>query len=66
MLAVMMCDTGLGFAIARFFSSWTMGGSFGVFVWNIMWLWTQSIEGLYWFSQQYPSTRVQLESKGVT
>ena len=57
---------GSGFAIAGFFGSWTVGGLFGVFVRNVMWLWTQSIEGLYWFSQWYPSTRVQLESKGVT
>ena len=55
-----------GFAIAGFFGSWTVGGSFGVFVWNVMQLWTQLIEGLYWFSQWYLSTRVQLESKGVT
>ena len=54
-----------GFAIMGFFGSWTGGGSSGVFVQNIMWLWTQSIKGLYQFSQQYPSTRVQLESKGV-
>ena len=28
-----------------------------------MWLWTQSIKGLYQVSQWYPSTRVQLKSK---
>ena len=55
-----------GFAIAGFFGSWAVGGSFGVFAWNVMQLWTQSIKGLYQFSQLYLSTRVQLESKGVT
>ena len=58
--------TGLGFATMGFFGIWTGGDSVVVYVWNIMWLWTQSIEGLYWVSQWYPSTRVQLESKGVT
>ena len=57
---------GSGFAIMGFFGNWTGGGSSSVFVWNIMRLWTQSIKGLYQFSQWYPSTRVQLESKGVT
>ena len=56
---------GSGFTIMGFFGSWTGGGSSGVFIQNIMRLWTQSIEGLYLFSQRYPSTRVQLESKGV-
>ena len=61
---------GSGFAIMGFFGSrtfgcWTGGCLSGVFVWNIMRLWTQSIKGLYWFSQWYPSTRVQLKSKGV-
>ena len=54
-----------GFAIMGFFSFWTGGDLVVVFVWNIMWLWTQSIGGLYWVSQQYLSTRVQLKSKGV-
>jgi len=36
------------------------------FVWKVMLLLTQSINGLYRASQRYPSTRVQLESKGVT
>ena len=55
-----------GFAIMGVFGIWTGSDLVVVFVQNIMQLWTQSIEGLYWVSQQYPSTRVQLESKGVT
>ena len=58
--------TRLGFAIMGFFGFWTGGDLVVVFIWNIMWLWTKSIEGLYQVSQQYLSTRVQLESKGVT
>ena len=54
-----------GFGIAGFFSIWTGGDSVVVFVQDIMRLWTQSINGLYQVSQWYPSTRVQLESKGV-
>ena len=57
---------GSGFAITGFFGSWTGGGLSGVFIQNIMQLWTQSITGLYRFSQWYLSTRVQLESKGMT
>ena len=54
-----------GFAMVGFFGFPTGGNLVVVFVQNIMWQWTQSIKGLYWVSQWYPSTRVQLESKGV-
>ena len=42
---------GSGLAIVGFFGSQTVGGLFGVFAWNVMRLWNQSIKGLYWFSQ---------------
>ena len=53
-----------GFAVAGCFGIWTGSDSVVVSVQNIVWLWTQSLKGLYQVSQWYPSTRVQLESKG--
>ena len=44
-----------------------LGGNTGIaLVWNLMLPLTQSIVGLQLVSQQCPSMRVQLESKGVT
>ena len=57
--------TGSGFAIVGVFGIWTGGDSVIVFIWNIMQLLIQSINRLHQVSQQYLSTRVQLESKGV-
>jgi len=70
-------SAGLRIGIAGLGFSLTGEGNFGFgetegfdfccgFVWKVMLLLTQSINGLYRVSQQYPSTRVQLKSKGVT
>ena len=37
-----------------------------VLLWNSMWPNTQSINGLYWVSQLWPSMSTQEESSGVT
>ena len=61
---------GLGFSVTGV-SNFSFGGTMGFdfyskFMWKVMLILTQSINGLCRVSQWYLSTRVQLESKGVT
>src|SRR6266481_9492407 len=59
-----MGRTTLGHIVVHGVFSWV--GFCDSVVWKVMLFAFQSIEGLYWVSQQYPSTTVQLESRGVT
>ena len=58
--------TGLGLGLSIAIGTGVGSDTKVAFVWKSMLPLTQSIEGLYRFSQRHPSTRVQLESKGVT
>src|SRR6266481_834078 len=59
-----MGRTMLGRIVVRGFFSWV--GFCNLVVWKVMLFAAQSIDGLYQVSQQYPSTIVQFESRGVT
>src|SRR6266481_4179724 len=56
--------TTLGHLVVRGVFSWV--GFCDSVVWKVMLFAAQSIDGLCQVSQQYPSTTVKLESRGVT
>src|SRR6266481_8413617 len=55
--------TTLGWIVTHRVFSWV--GFCDSVVWKVMLFAAQSIDGLYWVSQQYPSTIVQFESRGI-
>ena len=56
--------TTLGWIVVHGVFSWV--GFCDSVVWKVMLFAAQSIDGLCWVSQRYPSMTVQLESRGVT